>query len=65
MRRLSSFSYSNDVLSWILDFLSNRKKRVVLSGYFSKDEAVTSGVLQGSVLGLALFLFHISDIGLC
>ena len=65
VRKLSSFGFSNDVLFWILEFLSNRKQRVVLSGYFSKDEAVTSGVPQGSVFGLAPFLLYINDIGIC
>ena len=65
VRKLSSFGFSNDVLSWILDFLSNRKQRVVLSGYFLNGEAVTSDVPQGSVLGPALFLLYNNDIGIC
>ena len=51
----------------VLDFgfLSNRKQRVVLSGYFSKDEAVTSGVPQGVSSWTGTVFLYINDIGLC
>ena len=38
------YGFSGDQLSWILDFLLNRKQRAVWDGQFSSDEVFTSGV---------------------
>ena len=46
----------------ITDFLSFRKKRVVLNGQASSWVSIDAGVLQGSVLGPPLFLIYISDL---
>ena len=45
--------------TWIPNFLSNPTQDVLLEGEASD---YISGVPQGSVLGLSLFLFYINDI---
>ena len=47
---------------WIHNFLSNRQQCVAVNGTTSGEAQVLSGVPQGPVLELHLFLIHISDI---
>ena len=47
---------------WIHNFLSNRQQCVAVNGTASSEAQVRSGVPQGLVLGILLFLIHISDI---
>jgi len=60
--KLSSFGIHGNLLLWIKYFLSNRKQQVVLNGHKSKSIPVTSGVLQGLVLGPVLFTMYVNDI---
>ena len=50
------------LLQWLASYLSNRKQRVVIPGACSEWVAITTGVPQGSILGLLLFLIYINDI---
>ena len=48
--------------AWIREWLNNRKQKVVLNGEQSKLQDVLSGIPQGSVLILTLFLIFVNEI---
>ena len=60
--KLSSVGIGGSVLSVLAQFLSNRSQYVLVDGCRSKLVNVVSGVPQGSVLGLLLFLLYTSEL---
>ena len=56
INKLKSYGISDPLIEWINNFLSGRKQRVVIDGHESNWLEVTSGVPQGSILGLLMFL---------
>ena len=53
---------TDDLLNILIDFLKERKQRVVLNGQDSKWSNISAGFPKGSILGPLLFLIYISNL---
>ena len=60
--KLSSYGIRNNLLLWIKSFLTNRSQVVRINSTYSSACSVTSGVIQGSVIGSLLFNLFVNDI---
>ena len=62
LHKLEALGVQSRLLKWFKSYLRSRKQRVVIEGQCSDWRTINSGVPQGSVLGLLLFLFCINNI---
>ena len=65
IQTLIQYNINPLLITWIEQFLKDRKQQVIINNSLSTPLTVFSGVPQGSIIGPLLFNIYINDITLC
>ena len=66
LKKLENLGVRGHALKWFKSYFKDRRQRVFYKGInSSRTELIDWGVLQGSILGVLLFLIYINDIDSC
>ena len=58
----SGFGVGGTALKWLTSYLSQRTQQLQIKGTLSETKQLTTGVPQGSCLGLVLFTIYVADL---
>ena len=62
LSKLNHYGVRGKAYDWFQSYMSNREQFVCVNGHNSDSLSITSGGLQGSILGPLLFLLYINDL---
>ena len=62
LRKIERSGVKGQLLTWLLNFLYDRKQKVAVEGTHSSAAVMESGVPQGAVLDPIMFLIYLNDL---
>ena len=65
LNKLKFYGINGIELQWLRSYLTNRSQYVEIDSVKSFSKYITTGVLQGSILGPLFFLIYMNDIPKC